>query len=90
MALLVGRDDFNDIARGDLVVERHHTPAHLRADHPVANGRVDRIGKVDHRGPRGQADHVPLGRKDKHLVGRKVGFNRLDNLLKVVRLLLCL
>ena len=72
------RQDLDDIAvvqrrvvAGDAVVD-------LRADHGVADGGMDGVGKVDGRGAGGQGDDLALGREDEDLVVEHVDLERVD------------
>ena len=73
-----GGQDLDDIAvvqrrvvAGDAVID-------LRADHGVADGGMDGVGKVDGRGAGGQGDDLALGRKDEDLVVEHVDLERVD------------
>ena len=61
-----------------LTVDGHDSSVDLCAGHPVADGRVDGVGKVDRSCALGQIDHVAPGRKHINLVGKKVGFDVFD------------
>jgi hypothetical protein len=79
------RDDLNNFARNDLMVDGHDAVVHLAGDHPVAHGGVDRIGKIDAGGPRRQVDDVALGRKGKHLLGQQVALEVAQQVAGIVR-----
>ena len=50
----------------------------LRADHGVADSRVDGVGKVDGRGACGQGNDLALGRKDENLIVEHIDLERMD------------
>ena len=50
----------------------------LRADHRVADGGMNGVGKIDGRGTCGQGDDLALGRKDEDLVVEHVDLERMD------------
>src|SRR5699024_1743500 len=59
----------------DLVFDGDDAVVDLGADHPVADGRVDRIGEVDDGGPGRQVDDIPAGGEGEDFLGQKVGFD---------------
>ena len=68
-------DDFNNFAGLDLVVDGHDAVVDLRTDHPVADGGVDGIGKVDSRCACGQVDDVAARREGEHFLGEQVALD---------------
>ena len=84
----LGGDDLDDIAVLQAVVKLHQPAVHLRADHVVADGRVDVVGKVDGRRAAGEVNDVALRREHKHLVGEHVHLQRVDEILGVRALLI--
>ena len=70
--------DFDDVAVVQLRVVARDAVIHLRADHRVADGRVDGIGEVDRRGAGGQADDLALRREDEDLVVEHVDLEGVD------------
>ena len=67
-ALALGGEDLDDVARLQLVVQRHDLAVHARADAAVADVGVDLVGEVQRRGAGGQRLDLALGREDEDLV----------------------
>ena len=59
----------------------------LRADHGVADSRVDGVGKVDGRGACGQGNDLALGREDEDLVVKHIDLERMDIVVRLYVLL---
>ena len=78
-----GRDDINDIAVLQRIVKRHDAPVDLCADHPVADGGMDTVGKVDRACAGGEVHHVALRREYEHLVVEHVHFEIVNEVLRV-------
>ena len=87
-ALDLAGEDLDGVARRQRGVERHQAPVDPRADAPVADVGVDRVGEVDRRRARGQRDDLALGREDEDLVLLEVDLQRLHELAGVGGLLL--
>ena len=58
--LALGRDDLDDVAVLEPVVERDEAVVDLRADRPVADVGVDAVGEVERRRARRQVLDVAL------------------------------
>ena len=59
----------------------------LRADHGVADSRVDGVGKVDGRGACGQGNDLALGCKDENLVVEHIDLEGVDIVVRLYVLL---
>ena len=81
------REDVDDVAVLQHVVEGHDAAVDLRADHAVADRGVDAVGEVDRRRAGGEVDDVALRREHEHLVGEHVHLQVVEEVLRV-RLLL--
>src|SRR5699024_7311307 len=68
-------NDLDNFAGDDLVVDRHNAVVDLGADHPVADGRVDRISEIDDGRAGRQVDDVAARGEGKDLLGQKVGLD---------------
>ncbi len=79
----LGRDDLDDVAVLELVVERHEPVVDLRADAAVADVGVDAVGEVERRGARRQFLDVAFRREDEDLVLEDVELHALDELGRV-------
>ena len=66
------------------MVNGHHPVVDLAAHHPVADGGVDGIGKVDAGGTRGQVDDIALGGKGKDLLGQQVALQVMEQVAGVL------
>ena len=77
------RDDLDDVAVLQLVVERHEAVVHLGADAGVADLGVDAVGEVERRGAGRHVLHVALGGEDEDLVLEDVELDALDELGRV-------
>ncbi len=81
--LALGRDDLDDVAVLEPVVQRHEAVVDLGADRAVADVRVDAVREVERRGARGQVLDVALGGEHEHLVLEDVELDALDELGRV-------
>ena len=86
-ALALGGQDLHDVARLQLVVQRHDLAVDLRADAAVADVRVDLVGEVQRRRPGGERLDLALGREDEDLVLDQLAAQLVGELLGVVGLL---
>src|SRR4051794_12881348 len=87
-ALLLRGQHLADVARLQLVVERHHLAVHLGADRAVPHVRVDLVREVERRGARGERLHLALRREHEDLVLEEVDLQPRDELLRVLQVLL--
>src|SRR5207247_9483208 len=62
------RDDLDDVAGREPVVERHDAAVHLRADRAVPDVGVDPVREVDRRRTGGEPLDLALRREDEDLV----------------------
>ena len=79
----LARDDLDDVARLEAVVERHDAAVDLRADRPVPHVGVDAVREVDRRRPGGEGLHLAFRREHEDLVLEDVDLQRFDELLRV-------
>ena len=77
------RDDLDDVAVLEPVVERHEPVVHLRADRAVADVGVDPVREVERRRAGGQVLDVAAGREHEDLVLEDVELDSLDELGRV-------
>ena len=82
-AAALRRQDLDEVAAVQRVVERNDPPVDLRADRAVPDVRVHRVREVDRRRPRGQRLDLALRREHVHLVVEEVGAEALDELARV-------
>ena len=75
--------DFNAVARLDLVRERGHSTVDLSADAVVSHLGVNGIGKVERRGAGTKRHDLALGRKDEDLLIEEVDLQRMQVFLGV-------
>ncbi len=87
-ALALGGQHLDDVARLQLVGERHDPPVDLRADAAVADVGVDLVGEVERRRAGGQRLDLALRREDEDLVLEQVDLQGVHELLGVRQLLL--
>ena len=81
--LALGRDDLDDVAVLEPVVERHEPVVDLGADRAVADVGVDPVREVERRGARRQVLDVAARREHEHLVLEDVELDALDELGRV-------
>ena len=81
--LALRRDDLDDVAVLESIVERDEPVVHLRADRAVADVGVDAIGEVERRRAGRQVLDVALGREHEDLVLEDVELDALDELGRV-------
>ena len=67
-ALALGGEHLDDVARLQLVVQRHDLAVDLRADAAVADVGVDLVGEVERRRARAERLDLALGREDEDLL----------------------
>ena len=84
-ALALGGHDLDDVARLQLVVQRHDLAVHARADAAVADVGVDLVGEVQRGRARGQRLDLALGREDEDLVLDQLAAQLVGELRRVVR-----
>src|SRR2546427_12614539 len=82
------RENFDDLAVLEGVIQRDHAAVGLRADTPVADLGVDAVGEVDGRRVRGQVEDVALRREYVNLVLEEVDFDSVEEGLGVAYLVL--
>src|SRR5438067_10173827 len=85
---VLAREDLHRIAVLQLVAQRHDLAVDLR---PLAVGAhlgVDGVGEVDRTAALGKAADVALGREAEHLVGEEIDLHRLEELARVLEVLL--
>ena len=87
LAVLLG-DDLDEIARIQLVIQRHDAAIDLRADALIADRAVNAIGKVNRRRAAGQIDNLSLGREDEDFVAEQIHLERGDEFLAVTHVVL--
>ena len=80
--------DLDDVAVAQLVAQRHDLAVDARAHALVADLGVDRVGEVDRAGVLGQGLDLALGREAVHLLGVEVDLERVQELVRVLDLLL--
>src|SRR2546430_14501699 len=66
------RDDLDDVAGREPVVERHDAAVHLRADRAVPDVGVDPVREVDRRRTGGEPPYLAPPRENENLVQEKV------------------
>ena len=81
--LALGRDDLDDVAVLEPVVERDEPVVDLRADRAVADVGVDAVGEVERRRAGRQVLDVALRREHEDLVLEDVELDALDELGRV-------
>ena len=81
--LALGRDDLDDVAVLESIVERDEAVVDLRADRAVADVGVDAIREVERRGAGRQVLDVALRREHEDLVLEDVELDALDELGRV-------
>src|SRR5262249_20596168 len=86
--LVRAREHVDDVAVAQLVAERLHLAVDARARDAVAELRVDLVREVDRRRPAREDAHVPLWRADVALVLEEVDLHALEELGRVLQLLL--
>ena len=84
-ALALGGEDLDDVARLQLVVQRHDLAVDARADAAVADVGVDLVGEVQRRGAGGQRLDLALGREDEDLVLDQLAAQLVGELGRVLR-----
>ena len=82
------RENLHAVAQLQLVGQRHNGAVDLRAHAVVAHLGVDGIGEVDGRGSGAQAHGLALRREHEHLGRRQVHLQVLQELARIVRLVL--
>ena len=87
-ALALGGEDLDDVARLQLVVQRHDLAVDLGADAAVADVGVDLVGEVQRRGAGGERLDLALGREDEDLVLDELAAQRVGELRRVLDVLL--
>ena len=83
-ALLLRGQDLDDVARAQLVVQRHDVAVDLGADAAVADVGVDGVGEVERGRARREVLHLALRREDEDLVLEEVDLQRLEELGRVL------
>ena len=83
-ALALGGEDLDDVARLQLVVQRHDLAVDPRADAAVADVGVDLVGEVQRRGAGGERLDLALGREDEDLVLDQLAAQLVGELRRVV------
>ena len=83
-ALLLGGQDFDDVAGAQLVVQRDDVAVDLGADAAVADVGVDRVGEVERGRAGGEVLDLALRREDEDLVLEQVDLQRLEELGRVL------
>ena len=83
-----GGEDLDDVAVLELVAQRHHLAVHPGPDALVADLGVDGVGEVDGRRAAGQHLDLALRREAVHLLRVEVELQRLQELARVLDLLL--
>ena len=68
-------DDLDDLAGLHLMIDGHDAVVDLGADHAVANGGMNGVGKVDRGGTGGQVDDVAPRGESKHFLRQQVALN---------------
>ena len=86
--LVRARQDLDDVAVPQLVAERLDLAVDARAGDVIAELRVDLVGEVDRRRAAREDAHVALGREDVDLVLEEVDLHALEELGRVLELLL--
>src|SRR4051794_20530910 len=86
--LALGGEHLDDVARLQLVVQRHDLAVDLGADAAVADVGVDLVGEVEWGRADGERLDLALGREDVDLVLHQLGAQRVGELLGVVDVLL--
>ena len=84
-ALALGREDLDDVARLQLVVQRDDLAVHARADAAVADVRVDLVREVQRRGADRERLDLALGREDEDLVLDQLAAQLVGELGRVLR-----
>ena len=79
----LGREDLDEVAALQLVVEGHDAAVDLGADRAVPDVRVHGVREVDRRRAGRQRLHVALGREHVDLVREEVRVERLDELARI-------
>src|SRR4051794_24103943 len=87
-ALALGRQDLDDVARLQRVVQRDDLAVDLRAHAAVAELGVDLVGEVERRRAGGERLHLTLRGEDEDLLVEEVDLQVLHELLGVLELLL--
>src|SRR4029450_11651317 len=87
-ALALARQDLDDVARLELVVERDDLAVDLCANAAGAELGVNLVGEVQRRGAGGERLDLALGREDEDLFVEEVDLQVLHELLGVLELLL--
>ena len=87
-ALALGGQDLDDVARAQLVGQRHDLSVDLGAHATVSDVGVDLVGEVERRGARSQGLDLALGREHEHLVLEQVDLERFHELARVAQILL--
>ena len=82
-AALLRREDLDEVAVLQLVVQRDDAAVDLRADGAMADVGVHGVGEVDRRRAGRQRLDLALRREDVHLVLEEVGAERLHELARV-------
>ena len=83
-ALALGGEDLDDVARVELVVQRHDLAVDLGAHAAVADVGVDLVREVERRGAGGERLDLALGREDVDLVLHQLAAQVLGELARVV------
>ena len=79
----LGGDDLHNISVFQLGIKLGDMSVDLGGNHVVAHGGVDAVRKVDGGGAGRQVDDIPLRGEDKHLIGKHIHLQRVDELLRV-------
>ena len=82
------RDDRDDIAILQLILERHHFAVDLGTDAVMPDLRVDAVGKIDRIRSFRQVQYIALRRKDKDLIGEDIDLQGLEIFFRVLEFLL--
>src|SRR5713101_1991148 len=70
------RKDFDNVAAGDLMAQRHHLSVHFCTDALVPYFRVDHVSKIDRSSAARKFQHAAFGREGVDLDRRKIDFQR--------------
>ena len=81
-------ENVHAVAQLQLVGQRHDGAVHLRAHAVVAHLGVDGVGEIDRRRTGAQAHNLAFRREHEHLGGREIHFQVLQELARILRLVL--
>src|SRR5690606_2289711 len=81
-------EDLDRVAVLELVAQRHDLAVDLGPDASLADLGVNGVGEIDRRRTLGKVDDVAARREDEDLVGEEVHLHRLEELLRILEVLL--